>query len=157
MEWFLRDVWPLVRAGRPDAVVRIVGRGGEALGAAVDAPGVELLGQVPDLGAALARADVAIVPIRVGAGTRLKVVEALAHRLPMVTTTVGCEGIDVVAGDSALIADDPSTFAGSVVRLLADGDLRQRLADRGAELFEDSYTWAGIRSRVSDLARRTAG
>ena len=157
MEWFLRDVWPLVRAGRPDAVVRIVGRGGQALGASVDEPGVELLGQVPDLGAALARADAAIIPIRVGAGTRLKVVEALANRLPMVTTTVGCEGIDVVDGESALIADDAATFAGSVVRLLADGDLRQRLADRGADLFEDSYTWSGIRARVSDLARRTAG
>ncbi len=157
VEWFLRDVWPLVRAGRPDAVVRIVGRGGEALGSLVDAPGVEVLGQVPDLPAELASADVSIVPIRVGAGTRLKVVEALANRLPLVTTTVGCEGIEVRDGETALIADDAATFAGAVLRLVADGDLRQRLADAGADLFEASYTWEGIRHRVADLARATAG
>ena len=156
MEWFLRDVWPLVRAGRPDAVVRIVGRGGEALGGLADGPGVELLGQVPDLAAELFRADMSVVPIRVGAGTRLKVVEALANHLPLVTTTVGCEGIEVRDGCSALIADDAPSFAGAVLRLAADGGLRQRLADAGAALFERSYTWDVIRGRVADLARRTA-
>jgi glycosyltransferase involved in cell wall biosynthesis len=156
VEWFLREVWPRVRRGRPDAVVRIVGRGGEALGGLADSPGVELLGQVPDLGAELERADVSIVPIRVGAGTRLKVVEALANRLPLVTTTVGCEGIEVRDGESALIADDAPSFAGAVLRAVADGHLRQRLADAGAELFEAEYTWTGIRHRVAALARATA-
>lgn len=157
VQWFLREVWPTVRSGRPDAVVRIVGRGGAALGRSTDGPGVELVGQVPDLQAELDRADVAVIPIRVGAGTRLKVVEALANRLPMVSTTVGCEGIDVVDGASALIADEAAGFAGSVLRLMADGGLRQRVAATGADLFERSYTWSAIRSRVAELAVRTAG
>ena len=101
-------------------------------------------------------ADVAIVPIRVGAGTRLKVIEALANRLPMVTTSVGCEGIDVDDGATALIEDDAAGFAGAVLRLVADGGLRQALGDAGGELFEQRYTWSTIQDGVEDLARSTA-
>ena len=157
MSWFLRDVWPIVRSGRPDAVLRVVGRGGDALGSLARTEGVEMLGRVDDVQVELDRADVAIVPIRVGAGTRLKVIEALANRLPMVTTTVGCEGIDVTDGHTALIADDPVGFAGAVLRLVADGGLRQALGDAGSDLFEQRYTWAAIQHGVEALARSTAG
>ena len=115
-------------------------------------PGVELVGSVADLQAELSRADVSIVPIRVGAGTRLKVVEALANRLPLVTTTVGCEGIDVVDGVHALVADDAADFAAACVRLAGDGELRQRLADAGHELFAGRYDWDRIESDVAALA-----
>lgn len=155
MTWFLREVWPIVRRARPDVSVHVVGRGAEALGSLVDGPGIELLGSVPDIQVELDRADVSIVPIRVGAGTRLKVIEALANHLPMVTTSVGCEGIDVADGRTALIADDARGFAGAVLRLVADGVLRNRLADAGRDLFEERYTWAGIRGRVEELARST--
>ena len=156
VEWFVREVWPIVRTHRPDAVVRIVGRGAEQVAWVADEPGVVLTGPVPDLAVELDGADVSVVPIRVGAGTRLKVVEALANRLPVVTTTVGCEGIDVVDERSALVADDARRFADACLRLLGDGDLRQRLADAGAELFAGAYTWDGIQDRVAELARRTA-
>lgn len=156
VEWFVREVLPIVRSHRPDARFRVVGRGAERLAWVEGQPGVELVGRVPDLRAELDLTDVSVVPIRVGAGTRLKVVEALAHHLPLVTTTVGCEGIEVADGVTALLADDARTFADACLRLLGDGRLRQRLADAGAELFEGRYTWAGIRARVTDLARRTA-
>ena len=84
-------------------------------------------------------------------------VEALANHLPLATTTVGCEGIDLVDGTSALIADDADGLADACVRLLDDGGLRQRLADEGAALFEEAYTWASIRERVAGLAGRVAG
>lgn len=155
MSWFLRDVWPIVRRGRPEAELRVVGRGAEALGTLVEADGVRMLGTVPDLRTELERADVSIVPIRVGAGTRLKVIEALAHHLPLVTTTVGCEGIDVIDGTHALVADGAPGFAGAVLRLVADGGLRQRLADAGRVLFEERYAWSAIRDDVEALARRT--
>ena len=157
VEWFVREVLPGVRARRPDVRFRVVGRGSERLSWAAGEPGVDLVGRVEDLQEELDRTDVSVVPIRVGAGTRLKVVEALSNHLPMVTTTVGCEGIPVVDGRSALVADDAPGFAAACVRLLDDGDLRQRLADEGAALFQASYTWASIRERVADLARRTAG
>jgi glycosyltransferase involved in cell wall biosynthesis len=155
VEWFVREVLPQVRAEVPDACVRIVGRGAERVAWAAEVPGVQLVGAVPELAAELDRADVSIVPIRVGAGTRLKVVEALANRLPLVTTTVGCEGIDVRDGHDALIADDAASFARACVRLLSDGALRQRLADAGAELFARRYDWDGIEASVADLARST--
>jgi polysaccharide biosynthesis protein PslH len=155
VEWFVRHVLPVVRAHRPDSVVRVVGRGAERLAWAAGVPGVELTGPVDDLGAELRAADVSIVPIRVGAGTRLKVVEALANRLPLVTTTVGCEGIDVVDGVSALVADDARLFADACLRLLGDGDLRTSLAAAGWDLFAARYDWSGIRHRVADLARET--
>jgi len=157
VDWFVREVFPAVRSRRPDARFRVVGRGGDALSWVAAEPGVDLVGPVEDLQVELDRTDVSVVPIRVGAGTRLKVVEALANRLPLATTTVGCEGIDLLDGSSALIADDAAGLADACVRLLADGGLRQRLADEGAALFERSYTWASIRDRVADLARRTAG
>ena len=134
---------------RPDVRFRVVGRGSERLSWAADEPGVDLVGRVEDLQEELDRTDVSVVPIRVGAGTRLKVVEALSNHLPMVTTTVGCEGIPVVDGRSALVADDAPGFAAACVRLLDDGDLRQLLADEGAALFRASYTWASIRERVA--------
>lgn len=152
VEWFVREVLPLVRRSVPTATVRIVGRGAERVDWVRGEPGVELVGPVDELSTELDRADVSIVPIRVGAGTRLKVVEALANRLPLVTTTVGCEGIDVRTGVNTLIADDEAAFAEACIRLLTDGDLRQRLADSGAELFDRRYDWKGIEASVAELA-----
>lgn len=152
VEWFVREVMPSVRRSVPESRVRIVGRGAERVDWVRGRDGVDLIGPVDDLAEELDRADVSIVPIRVGAGTRLKVVEALANRLPLVTTTVGCEGIDVRDDVDALIADDAGAFARACVRLLTDGALRQRLADAGAELFARRYDWDGIEAAVARLA-----
>ncbi len=156
--WFVRDVLPIVRAHRPGVRFRVVGRGSERVGWVRHEPGVDLVGEVADLRAELDRTDVSVVPIRVGAGTRLKVLEALAHHLPIVTTTVGCEGVDVRDGHTALVEDDHRSLADACLRLLDDGALRQRLADAGAALFADRYTWPDIRERVAALALEvTAG
>jgi glycosyltransferase involved in cell wall biosynthesis len=154
--WFVREVLPIVRAHRPGVRLRVVGRGAARVDWVRDEPGVELVGEVDDVRSELDRTDVSVVPIRVGAGTRLKVLEALAHHLPLVTTTVGCEGVDVEDGRTALIADDPRTFADACLRMLDDDDLRQRLADAGAELFADRYSWPDIRERVAGLADEVA-
>ena len=116
-------------------------------------PGVTVTGAVDDLHEEMLLADVAVVPIRFGSGTRLKVVEALANRIPVVTTTVGCEGIDVVDGEHVLIADDAAAFADACVRLAHDRVVRERLVDAGAELFESNYQWSTIRDRFVLLLR----
>lgn len=157
VEWFVREAFGLIRRRLPDAVVRIVGRGGSVISWVGAVDGVELVGQVPDVQPELDRADVSIVPIRVGAGTRLKVVEALANRIPMVTTTVGSEGIDVIDGRHALVADDPAAFADACVRLLEDGTLRQSIADNGAALFEAAYDWDIIEARLANFAKGLVG
>ena len=156
VEWFVREVLPLVKARAPHARVRIVGRGGEGLSWVSEVPGVDLIGAVPEIAEELAATDISIVPIRVGAGTRLKVVEALANHLPLVTTTVGCEGIALTNDVDALIADDPRTFADACLRLIEQPALRQRLADAGDELFRARYDWAHIQASVGALARQVA-
>lgn len=152
VRWFADEVLPLVRRHHPGVRFLVVGRGEEAIGWVGAAPGVELLGRVDDLGAVLVATDVSVVPIRVGAGTRLKVVEALANHLPLVTTPVGCEGIELTDDVDALIAQDAESFAAAVVRLLDDGTTRQRLADAAAELFERRYEWSAIRAQVTEVA-----
>ena len=156
VDWMVRDVLPLVRRRMPEAVLRIVGRGAERVAWVADRAGVDLVGEVDEIRPALDGADVSIVPIRVGAGTRLKVVEALAHRIPLVTTTVGTEGIEVQDGTHGLIADDERSFADACLRLLSDGEERQRLSEAGAALFEDRYTWDAIGERVAALAASVA-
>jgi glycosyltransferase involved in cell wall biosynthesis len=156
VEWFVREVLPRVRRSVPEARLRIVGRGAERVEWTRGKAGVDLVGPVEVLADELDRADVSVVPIRVGAGTRLKVVEALANHLPLVTTTVGCEGIAVRDGIDALIRDDAAGFADACVATLGDGELRQRLADAGAQLFGDRYDWRSIEAEVAALARRSA-
>ena len=155
VEWFVREVLPVVRRSVHDARVRIVGRGADRVEWVRTVDGVDLVGPVDSLADELGRADVSIVPIRVGAGTRLKVVEALANHLPLVTTSVGCEGIEVRDGVDALIVDDADGFARACVSLLTDGRLRQRLAVAGAELFAEQYDWDGIEGSVAQLATDT--
>lgn len=154
VEWFVSQVLDRIRQREPSAVVRIVGRGESAVSWVAEVPGVELVGAVDRVEPELESADVSIVPIRVGAGTRLKVVEALANHIPMVTTTVGSEGIDVVDGRHVLVADEAGTFADACVRLLRDGALRQVLTDNGAKLFAANYDWDIIED---ELAAMVAG
>jgi glycosyltransferase involved in cell wall biosynthesis len=96
---------------------------------------------VADVRHYLARAAAVVTPLRVGSGTRLKVLEALAMAKPVVSTSVGCEGIDVVDGQHLLVADTPAAFAEAVLRVLADSDLARRLGSAGRELVQDRYSW----------------
>ena len=156
VEWFVSSVYPLIRARVPDVQFRVVGRGAEHVSVDKRTPGLVFTGPVEDLDAELALTDVSVVPIRLGAGTRLKVIEAMAGHLPLVTTTVGCEGIDLMHRDEALIADDPRRFADACLRLMSEGALRQRLADNAAALFERRYRWESIEESVGELATEIA-
>jgi glycosyltransferase involved in cell wall biosynthesis len=105
----------------------------------------------------LARATVAVVPVRYGSGTRVKILESFAHRVPVVSTTLGAEGLDVEDGVHLLIADDPEAFAAATARLLEDPGLRARLADEGEALYLDRYERRvadqGVHRLVEDVAR----
>lgn len=149
VEWFVREVMPQILAKVPAARLRIVGRNPERVSWVGSQPGVDLLGLVDDLAPELDSADVSIVPIRVGAGTRLKVLEALAHCIPLVTTSVGCEGIAVQHNTDALVADTAAEFAAACISLLSEGDLRQRLSEAGAELFRRQYEWSRIEAGLA--------
>jgi glycosyltransferase involved in cell wall biosynthesis len=156
VRWFVHEVLGDIRRSASDAVLRVVGAGEAAVEDLRGIEGVEILGRVDDLQPELDAATVAVVPIRSGSGTRLKVLEALANRLPIVATTLGAEGIDVDDGVHALLADDAPSFALACLRLVEDAELRAGLADAGERLWEECYRWSRIRTELAGLARRVA-
>lgn len=139
---FADNIWPRIRDTRPDATWHLVGRNPppeiQRLGAL---PGVTVTGSVPRVQPHLAAAQVAIVPLLTGAGTRLKILEAMAMRRAIVSTALGCEGLACAAGEHLLVADEPEKFAASVVQLLGDAPRRARLGDHGRALVEERYSW----------------
>lgn len=143
--WFAHQVLPLIRREAPDVRFWIVGQNPhprlEPL--STDAA-VELTGWVEDVRPYIAGAAAYVVPLRIGGGTRLKVLEAMAMGKAIVSTTLGCEGFEVVGGQELLIADEPAEFAAAVLRLLARPELRERLG-RAARRFAGSrYDWRMI-------------
>jgi glycosyltransferase involved in cell wall biosynthesis len=156
VRWFVHEVLGDIRRSAPDVVLRVVGGGESAIADLRDIDGLEVLGRVADLQAELDAATVAVVPIRSGSGTRLKVLEALANRLPVVSTTLGAEGIDVVDGVHALIADDAGALARACLRLVDDAELRGELADAGEQLWVERYQWSRIRGELAELVARVA-
>ena len=141
MEWFLADVLPRVRLERPDVRLTIVGRAPpEALAARWQRlPGVEVHGSVPDVRPFMARGAAFVVPLRIGGGSRLKICEALSMGRPVVSTSVGAEGLEL--GDGLLRADTAADFATAVLGVLADPDAATTMAARGQARVLTSYEW----------------
>jgi len=143
--YFIDAILPSIRREAPDVVLTVAGRNPTArLRAAAEGAGVRVTGTVEDVRPYLARAAVCVVPLRVGGGTRLKIFEALAMGKAVVSTSVGAEGLPLIAGEHFLRADDPADFAHAVVRLLRDRDLRRRLGLTGRRLVEARYAWAQV-------------
>lgn len=139
--YFLTEVLPLVRREEPDAKVLVVGRELGRLGELVQLPGVEVHESVPEVLPWFYEADVLAVPLRQGAGTRIKVLEAMAAGLPVVATSKGCEGITVQSGSELLIADSPEAFANDLLEILNKPELGRTLAENARELVLRKYTW----------------
>ncbi len=138
---FFRDrIWPELRS-RPGLKWKIVGKNPEAIRSLVAGdPRIELTGPVEDAIAALASSQVAVVPVLSGSGTRVKILEAWAAATPVVSTSLGAEGLSD-AGEHLVVADDPREFAAAVLRLLDSPYERRRLGCAGRRLFEQRYTW----------------
>jgi glycosyltransferase involved in cell wall biosynthesis len=149
MDWFCRSVLPLVREAEPEAVLYIVGKDPKKpvrrLG---ELPGVVVTGYVPDITAYFAGADVFVAPLRVGGGTRLKILEAMAAGTALVSTRLGAEGIALVDGEHALLADDEVRMVEAIVALLRDEALRDRLTIAAREFVAEHYDWSRIAPRI---------
>ncbi|MBI3944299.1 MAG: glycosyltransferase [Armatimonadetes bacterium] len=140
--YFTREILPLIHRERPDATFVVVGMGPPAEVERLAGPRVIVTGEVPDVRPHLASAAVCVVPLRIGSGTRLKVLEGLAMGKAMVSTTLGCEGIRARDREHLLVADSPAAFARAVVRILAEPALAASLGRRGRALVEREYSWA---------------
>ncbi len=146
------EVGPLRRTLVPDVRIRLVGRGTEALSGLDDPPRLTMVGQVEDIEAELAGADLIVVPLRFGSGTRLKILEAFAHRLPVVSTTLGAEGLGVEDGVHLLLGDTPADLAAACARLLTDETLREALTSRAHQHYLDRFESQMVEGRIASLA-----
>jgi glycosyltransferase involved in cell wall biosynthesis len=153
----VREILPRVRRQIPHAAVRLVGEHGGRLNELAHLDGVTVTGFVEDLASELSLASVVAVPLRQGGGTRIKILEAFAHRIPVVSSTVGCAGLDVVHGRHLLVADDPSAFSALCIEALTNVTLRLHLADHGEALLRERYDSRLIRDDISALALSAAG
>lgn len=145
MRWFLSEVFPLIRARKPDCRLVIVGRDPPPLLTAERKdPLIAVTGTVPDIRPYLWQSEVSIVPLRVGGGTRLKIFEAIAAGTPVVSTTIGAEGLPVQQGETIRLADTPAAFAAECLDLLAHADARAALRANGLALLRANFSWERV-------------
>lgn len=139
VDWFVRSVWPVVLAAFPKAQLRLVGAGSERFDDKTRQ--VVGLGYLADADAEMSSWQAFLVPLQVGAGTRVKIAEGFAKRIPVVSTSVGAYGYEVTNGIEMLLADSPADFGEACVRLLREPELRTRLTERAHRRFLKEWTW----------------
>ncbi len=144
--WFVREILPRIRRKKPDCSLAIVGRRPAAavLKLASEDASIHVTGTVDDVRPWLWGSRVSIVPLRVGGGTRLKIFEAQAARVPVVSTTVGAEGLELEDGRHLLIADEPEAFAERCLAALDDASERRRLSDAAWEFIAARFSWETV-------------
>lgn len=149
-KFLIDEVLPYIVSALPNVEVALTGSY-EFLAARKDLHSLRMLGYVTDMEGQLAMADVIVVPLRSGTGTRLKVLEGWAHRIPVVSTSKGVEGIPAQSNVHLLVEDDPKSFAIACVRALTDLQLRAHLTEEAHALFLDAYSWSRIGCRFRQL------
>ncbi len=156
--YFFQTMHPALLQAIPNLKVLIVGHlpPPEIQGLGM-LPGVTVTGSVPDVRPYIARSWLLAVPLRLGGGTRLKIVEAMASGLPVVSTTVGAQGINATDGEQLLLADAPEHFVQQTRRLLNDAALRARLAEQGRALVQAQYSWQAQGRRFAEFFHRIQG
>jgi polysaccharide biosynthesis protein PslH len=145
MRWFLDEVFPLIRARRPKCTLAIVGRNPPpSLVAEASNPLITVTGTVPDVRPYLWDSALSIVPLRVGGGTRLKIFESMAAGTPVVSTTIGAEGLPLRHGETIRIADSAADFAAECLSLLEDRAAREKMAQDGLALIQAKFSWEQV-------------
>jgi glycosyltransferase involved in cell wall biosynthesis len=151
LQWYFRECDPLLRERLPSRRVLIVGKNPlpevRALG---DIPGVTVTGEVADVRPFYQQAWVQMVPLLIGGGTRLKIVESLCLGTPVVSTSIGAQGLDLRHGEHLLVADEPADFSWALGELLTDSPLRLRLAEAGRSQVLARYTWHQLGLELSN-------
>lgn len=156
VEWFVREIWPVLTERHPEFALNIVGRDPDPRVRALDAASINVTGTVDDVRPYYSRALAAVVPLRVGSGTRLKILEAMAAGVPVISTRLGAEGLEVADGQHLLLADTPEEFAAAIDRISSDPSLRVHLVEAGYDLVERVYDWRTLGAHLFDVHTETA-
>jgi glycosyltransferase involved in cell wall biosynthesis len=154
---FIRNIWPRIAEANPEARCKIIGGRPPPSLLALAGSRVELTGFVSDLRPHLAEAAAVVVPLRLGGGTRLKIVEAMAMGKAIVSTTLGAEGIEAVAGRDLLVEDEPVAFADAVNRLLVQPSLAARIGQSARQLAVERYAWSAAARALEDFYHQILG
>ena len=142
MVWFTADILPKIRAKIPDVILKITGD--SANKPFPNASNIIQTGFVEDIKPLVAQSWASITPLRIGGGTRLKILESMALKTPVVATSKGAEGLDLVAGKHLLVADSEDDFAQAVIRLLTHRELRENLVENAFKIVREKYDWARV-------------
>jgi hypothetical protein len=152
MIWFVDAIWPLIRAEMPAVRMTIAGSNmGEDVLALAAHPGIDVIGFVPEVQPVLDAHRVFVAPLRFGAGMKGKVAQSMIHGLPVVTTSIGAEGMALDDTVHVLVADEPALFAQAVVSLLRDDDLWQRLSTQGRQHIERTLSRDTVRTQLESV------
>jgi len=155
--YFVKEVFPLLQASCPGIKACFVGRNPPPhVRALNEVAGITITGTVEDVRPYMARAAVYIVPLRIGGGSRLKILEAMAMKKAVVSTTIGAEGLNVTDDREILLADSPKQFVKQIVKLVADRDLSLRLGEAGRKLVEAEYGWDSLADKLRSFMERVA-
>src|SRR5262245_33928537 len=155
--WLLGAIWPAVLAREPDARLTIVGRGATAGSIPTDLPGVAWMGEVPEVESHLRKARALLVPLRAGAGVRIKILEAMGAGTPVITTPQGVAGISAVEGKHYLLARNADEFASAVVRIHRDPELARQLGHSAREWAHAHHGMSTVRERLDQALRIAVG
>ncbi|HVC32670.1 MAG TPA: glycosyltransferase [Chloroflexota bacterium] len=158
IRWFCSDIWPAVRTEIPHARLLVVGRDlGPEHQPLAKVPGIQLVGAVPDERPWFDRSDLLVVPMRMGSGTRIKVLQAMAMGVPVVSTVLGISGVTAVNGSHYLLADSAAEFARQIVVALKNPALRRALGETARQLASEQYDWTTIAPRLDHFYEELIG
>jgi glycosyltransferase involved in cell wall biosynthesis len=157
--WFLEEILPRIHRKRPAATVAIVGRKPtrEIAAFATRDSRIQVTGTLPDIRPWLWGSSVSIVPLRIGGGTRLKIYEAMAARVPVVSTGIGAEGLDIHPPDDIRIADTPEDFSEQCLELLGNTGLRSEIAHRAWDMVSSEFSWEQVARSFSQILETSPG
>lgn len=155
--WFLDEIFPKIQVKVPDATITIVGKNPPNSILSRASENIIFTGFVEDTRPYIEKSSVYVVPLRMGGGTRLKIMEALAVKKPIVTTSIGCEGIDVIDEESILIADNTNDFADRVVELFSNPWRVDAITEKGFELVNKYYRWESIGLKMDQAYKERLG
>ncbi|MEM9063986.1 MAG: glycosyltransferase family 4 protein [Planctomycetota bacterium] len=154
--WFCREALPRIAERRPGVRLRVIGRLPDG-GAPVHDDRIEFLGYVDDPAAEMATWGASVVPLRIGGGTRLKILDAFSRRCPVVATPLGAFGLGAESGHELLLAEDPEAFARACLDVMCDPELARGLTDAGLKLLRERFDWERIKPAIREAASKAAG
>ena len=148
LRYFIEDIFSLVLKSVPDARLCVVGGGEKGRIKAYNHPSVDVMGFVDDLVPYYEKATVSIVPLLAGGGTRVKILEAASFKKPVISTAIGCEGLEFTDKESIMVADSPSDFASACVELLSNPQVNRAMGNAACKVVEERYQWKSIGERI---------